>query len=338
MRGKPPGGNWSWRKWRKERFGQSLSPLRPPKKDGEEPAQGSANIPDEIVLKQDTVAKLKSTFKGLILDNLDGATTKFALRPLPLEFKCNKDPKLSTQWKYPMEWLKPLWWYWQQMEVPTQHMDPHPKGAVWLEILTGFELATRVMIKVGTKQRAGPSTVKERARSFAMASRRIFHLCGGTFPKVARVSTLVPLGARWIEGLSLRPRLVYPQQVMTELVHQALVHKGALAQGAPEKEHWKWQPIYRCMPICKWHASTDRIREAISNQPRRRLLHKRSWQAHCQEQRSEAPLEVTSSQADEAVGLVCLERVAKRLRARAPAQPSGGSSVAPRASRRATPY
>ena len=80
-------------------------------KDGEEPAQGSANIPDEIVLKQDTVAKLKNTFKGLIWDNLDGATTKFALRPLPLEFKCNKNPKLSTQWKYPMEWFKPLWLY-----------------------------------------------------------------------------------------------------------------------------------------------------------------------------------------------------------------------------------
>ena len=56
-------------------------------KDGEEPAQGSTNIPDEIVLKQDTVAKLKNTFKGLIWDNLDGATTKFALRPLPSEFK-----------------------------------------------------------------------------------------------------------------------------------------------------------------------------------------------------------------------------------------------------------
>ena len=36
-------------------------------KDGEEPAQGSANIPDEVVLKQDTVANLKNNFKGLIL-------------------------------------------------------------------------------------------------------------------------------------------------------------------------------------------------------------------------------------------------------------------------------
>ena len=126
---------------------------------------------------------------------------------------------------------------------------------------------------------------------FAMASRRIFHLCGGVLPKTLKVLTLTPLGARDMDGLQRRPTLVYPTHTMIELAHQALVHKDAFAlkaasaSGQPSRarsvrsEQWRWQPIYKCMPPPKWHANPDQISEVVNLAPRRRLTHKRPWQA-----------------------------------------------------------
>ena len=110
-----------------------------------------------------------------------------------------------------------------------------------------------------------------------------------------------------MDGLQRRPILVYPTHTMIELAHQALVHKEAFAlktataSGQPSRarsvrsEQWRWQPIYKCMPPPRWHASPDRIQEAVDQMPRRRLTHKRPWQAHCHGLRADAPQAVASS-------------------------------------------
>ena len=276
------------------------------------------------------------TFKDLVWDPPEGRTSQMVLKPCPREFKNNKDPKLCCRWKYPKEWAKPLWWYWQQIGIPEGPRELHPVGATWVEILTDFELSTRTMLNRGQT----PSNIKKRSRDFAAASRRIVQICGGSFPKQARVPSLVPIGARFQMGLLRRPLLIYPRQTMVELAHQALVHKDALAQGAPTKAHWSWYPIYKCMPPMRWHANPDRIDQAVMSTPRRRLLGKRSWQAHCLDQTQEVPLEHVHSVAvmGEKGSPHGLRLVAKRLKARPPARPSGRSGAAPSAPRRATPY
>ena len=104
-----------------------------------------------------------------------------------------------------------------------------------------------------------------------------------------------------MDGLQRRPNLVYPTHTMIELAHQALVHKEAFAlkvataSGQPSRarsvrsEQWRWQPIYKCMPPPRWHANPDKINEAVNQMPRRRLTHKRPWQAHCPGLRGDAP-------------------------------------------------
>ena len=175
----------------------------------------------------------------------------------------------------------------------------------------------------------------------AAASRRIVQICGGTFPKQARVPALVPIGARYQNGLLRTPLLIYPRETMVEIAHQALVHKAALAQGAPTKNHWSWMPIYKCMPPMKWHANPDKIDQAVMQQPRRKLLGKRSWQVHCQNSNQEEPLGGDVQNLHEGGGdgpAHELRRVAKRLKARSSARPAGRSSALPTAPRRATPY
>lgn len=97
-------------------------------------------------------------------------------------------------------------------------------GISWIEAMTEFEIATRVMLE-GTKvtrrgkeardtKGNGSGSVGQRAYNFAAASRSVHGLFAQEkLPKTASTTSLMPSRARSMPGLGDRYKLLDPKSV-----------------------------------------------------------------------------------------------------------------------------
>ena len=184
-----------------------------------------------------------------------------------------------------MEWLPPLRWYWSQVGDYVIDDPVLNKGISWIELAVDFEIATRKMLHgknltkskshAATQSGKGSTTMIQRAKNFAAASRRVLAICNGEkLPVEMSVPTLLPFGGRPISGLPKRMKLLNPRAVFRELATQALTYRKAFEPGNSSKEHWQWPPRYVGIPPQIWGANPEGIEPT-----KRRLRHRIDWAA-----------------------------------------------------------
>ena len=167
-----------------------------------------------------------------------------------------------TRWRYPKTWLAPLKWYWETVSFPCNLDAVARRGVTWVELVTDFEISTRVMLNGKRTERGRANfaydecSVAHRAKTFAHAARRIISICGGRpLPSTCCIGILAPYGARWLSGIPIRVNLINPEAVFLELADQALEHEEDLGASGDLKRQWQWQPNHRRLPEQAWHGA-----------------------------------------------------------------------------------
>jgi ribonuclease HI len=244
---------------------KGLEELFPPGEDGGD--EKSKKVFDKLIER----------FPNAIRTNPTGGGVCVKLGSIPRTLSEGR-----TRWSYPIHWLLPLKWYWEHLEFPCEDDELSRKGVSWLELVTDFEIATRVMLcgtkvtrkgcekRKGSHHGKGSDTVAQRMYNFAAASRRTLQICGGAkLPQSTSIGTLFPYGGRSVAGHPNRPRLMNPEAVFRELATQALTHARAFALGQPTSGYWKWPPRYVSLPRQTWTGSPCSFR--AKDKPKRRL-------------------------------------------------------------------
>ncbi len=161
------------------------------------------------------------------------------------------------------KWLIPLHWYWTKLALAGSAADlaAVPAGSVvtsgvsWIELVLDFEMSTRVLMTHHDPSKASKrdaTSVKERARYFAGASRLLFKLCSDSRVPNIRVSSLLPFGSAPISGIPTRVVLLNPRHIFAELAHQALMHRTMLNCREDSGSQWSWPPYYKRLPKPMW--------------------------------------------------------------------------------------
>ena len=142
----------------------------------------------------------------------------------------------KARWKYPREWITPLKWYWGTVGWYDEPSNVDTAGASWVEMVTDFEVATRVTMGgswLSSKNTQGKSEEGKGASSVKP---------GG----YTSITTLFPHAGRSVAVLPRKPKLVNPLGVQT------LTYSRALEPGAPAKDHWTRLPRYTGIPPPVW--------------------------------------------------------------------------------------
>ena len=109
------------------------------------------------------------------------------------------------------------------------------------------------------KMGKGDDTVAQRSYNFASASRHLFAICGGwIILQSTLICTLFPYKGKSKAGHPIRPNLMFPAEIFSELATQSMAYAGRLAPHQPLTGHLKWPLRYVAMPKPLWTGASQR--------------------------------------------------------------------------------
>ena len=126
----------------------------------------------------------------------------------------------DTHWRYPPDWLAPLYWYFSKMEFPTDTLSERTVGITWLELMFDFVCSTFII--PAPIDSPGERDVFRLFDHFASAARRLFTLCGKHIKHFVELERRMPvLGTLDLPdamGFFPRPLLRQPRFVASNML------------------------------------------------------------------------------------------------------------------------
>ena len=155
----------------------------------------------------------------------------------------------DTHWRYPPDWLAPLYWYFSSLQFQVDTLAERMVGVTWLELMLDFTCTTFIIPAPldAQNERDGFRLLDH----FAGAARRMFGVCGTRIQDFVhcdrRMPVLATLDLPEAQGFFPRPLLRQPRFVASNMLRIArsnfgntsIAHIGEISFQFPTRPVWE---------------------------------------------------------------------------------------------------